>query len=712
MSLFTPHDELAVTVIKQAFNLDLLVFLDWETFYKSKANNGTKSFSLKSLTYPEYLMDEQFQTPKDPNEEIGAMVDNYQRRFHGTGLGLVTDLDDHIVYGHGEDFYEQQMQKIKDARASGLRVGLVAHNTVFDGAICHWLHGLKFDFYFDTMLMRKYLAAHKPASLGACAKDEWADDPTLRKGNDLVSVDGIKHAYITDEQHESLGKYCKQDVNLMRRLFLAYIPRIGLGESIELNAMHITLRGAIEPQFDIRNELLHEVIVEEDQLDAEAVVDAVRLCMDRGITGITPKTFGSNPQYEALLRQFELRVPKKISKKTGLLAPALGKGDPEYIRLQIDNPQYATIYKARARIKSTIGKSRAERMNGVSAAFREYGFTDACMPFFLNYYGAGQTGRWSGGQRLNQQNNTRGGKHRLSMLAPDGYVIGVCDLSNIELRVNMWFAGQTDVLEKMSSTDHLGGNDPDKYDYYCDVAGGIFGRKIVKSEDKNERQMGKAAGLGLGFAMGWFGFQQYLASGPMGMDPMFKDDPFCREVKNSYDTKHYAVKAMWHFLANSIMPVLVNGGELRFGPNDSFIARKDQIVLPSGRVLQYSNARYKGEETRGGVSMKVVFDSDKYDRWGTPALKYLWHGLLIENIAQATARDILAEQLVNVNTELEAKHLGWVMGSVHDEILAGLKEDRADDGFNVMAKHMAIAPAWAAGLPLANEGGYAKEYSK
>lgn len=683
MSCFTQDDKLALNVIKKAFGLDIIVFLDWETFYKSKANGGSKSFSLKSLTYPEYI---------------------YDPRFHETGLGLVIDLDEYIEYGHGGTFYNTQIQKLKDARADGLRIGLVAHNTVFDGSICNWRYGLEFDFYFDTMLMRKYLAAHRPSSLNACAKDEWPDDPALRKGNDLADVDGIKYEYISEEQHASLAKYCRQDVNLMRRLFLAYIPRIGLANSTELRAMHITLRGAIEPQFDIRHDLLEEVIEEENIKDGEAVVEAIEYCYEQGFDDITPKTFSSNQQYTTLLAGLGLRVPKKISKSTGLLTPALGKGDPEYIRLQIDNPEHAVLYKARERMKSTIAKSRAERMISVSSTFRKHGFTDACMPFFLNYYGAGQTGRWSGGQKLNQQNNTRGGKHRLSMLAPDGYQIGVCDLSNIELRVNLWFCGQEDLLENFR-------NDPN-FDLYSDIATDIFGYKVAKKTHPDERQMGKAAALGLGFSMGWFGFQQYLASGPLGMEPMFKDDEFCRNVKNAYDVKHYAIKAMWHFLANTVMPVIVNGGELRFGPNDLYVARKDQVVLPSGRVLQYSNARYKGEETQSGVSMKVVFDSDKYDRWGKPVPKYLWHGLLIENIAQATARDILAEQLVNVDRELDEKYLGWVMGSVHDELLAALKEGNEDEAFSIMERNMSKAPEWAIGLPLANEGGYAKEYSK
>ena len=93
MSCFTQDDKLALNVIKKAFDLDIIVFLDWETFYKSKANNGSKSFSLKSLTYPEYIFDP---------------------RFHETGLGLVIDLDEHIEYGHGGNFYNTQIQKLKD----------------------------------------------------------------------------------------------------------------------------------------------------------------------------------------------------------------------------------------------------------------------------------------------------------------------------------------------------------------------------------------------------------------------------------------------------------------------------------------------------------------------------------------------------------------------------------------------------------------------
>lgn len=665
--------------IKRALGLDTLVFLDWETFYKSKANNNTKSFSLKSLTYAEYIFGE---------------------RFHETGIGITEDMGD-IEYHHGHDAYEDIMEELRLRREQGERIGIVAHNTQFDASICNWRWKVSFDFYLDTMLMAKYLGAHLQHSLAKCAEREFPDDPALRKGNDLADVDGIKYEYITDEQHEALGRYAKQDVNLMRRLFFRYFDQI---PADEIKAMHITLRGAVEPQFAIRRDLLEEVLEDESVKEAKAIVEAIKYCNEHGLGSLTKTSFSSNQQYAELLSRLGLTVPKKVSKTTGAFTDALGKNDPEYIKLQIEAPQHALVYKAREVAKSTIAASRATRMINVADMFHAAGFTDADMPFFLNYYGAGQTGRWSGGQKLNQQNNTRGGKHRLSMLAPEGYQIGVCDLSNIELRVNLWFCGQQNLLEEFRK-------DPD-FDLYSEIASDIFGYQVSKKTHPDERQMGKAAALGLGFAMGWFGFQNYLASGPLGMEPMFKDDAFCRNVKNAYDQKHNAIVAMWHFIANNVMRVIVQGGELRFGPNNSYLATKDKIVLPSGRTLQYANARYKGEETQGGVRTKVVFDSDNYNRWGQPTPKYMWHGLIIENIAQATARDILMFQLVQIEDALQSKGYGWLMGSVHDEGLAALKDDVVEEAYSEMERIMAIPPPWAAGLPLANEGGYAKEYSK
>lgn len=681
-------DEHTLSAAKALFNLDTIVFLDFETFYKLKTNKAGKSLSLSTKTYAEYIYDE---------------------RFHTTGLGIGFDLAP-IRYEHDPMMVQLFMDTITNRRANGERIGVCAHNTDFDGAVAYWHLGCNFDAYFDTKKMRALLTPTRSSSLKACAKDEWPNDSSLQKGGaELASVDGIPYGYITAEQHEALGKYCIQDTRLMRMLFLTYFRRIHdiMGAeclATEMCAMHITLRGAIEPQFKINDSLLHEVVADETEAKARAVCEAVQYCLDHGLVDVDEKTFSSNQQYAKLLERLGITVPLKMSPTTYEMGPALGNTDPEYIRTQIDYPELTPIFTARRKIKSTIALSRAKRMLSVAAMFRKAAFPDACMPFFLNYYGADQTGRWSGGQKLNQQNNTRGGKHRLSMEAPDGYDISVCDLSNIELRVNLWFCGQDDLLNNFR-------NDP-SYDLYSAIASDIFRRPINKHENKNERQMGKAAALGLGFAMGWYGFQQYLASGPLGMEPMFESDEFCKNVKSSYDLKHYGIKAMWHYIANTVIPTVVNGGQIQFGPNNLFTAEKDKVTLPSGRILHYPNARYKVTEDARGISTRVLFDSSNRDRWGNPVPKNLWHGLLLENIVQATARDILCHQLVEADRRLEEEQLGWVMGSVHDELLSAVQSESAERAHKIVESVMSKGPDWAAALPLANEGGWAKEYSK
>lgn len=679
--------------IKQRYGLDTLVWLDFETFYKTKGSVGNKSLKLGGSTLYNYIFDP---------------------RFHETGVGVGEDEGD-IEFIHDPEELGELMDEFQGRREGGERIGVVAFNTGFDCAVANWRFGTTFDMYFDVQGMRQLLFPNAPKNLAQAAIDQWPDDATKRKGEELAMFDGIEYQYMSESDREILGRYCIQDVALTRDLFYEYIGQIfigGLAEEIEL--MHITLRAAIEPQFVIDTSPLIERIAIEKAKKKSAWEGAVEFLAGYNFDDLDPKDFSSNPRFAALLEQLSMEVPMKMSKTTHKPAPALANGDPDYVRLQINNPEFEPVFRARRLSKSTNALTRAEKFIEVSNIFDWMSSHNKdmaqTMPFFLNYLGAGQTGRWSGGQRLNQQNLTADrlgdnsdGHHRRSLLAPKGYQVAVSDLSNIELRVNQWFCGQNDVLAQMAVKD---------YDYYCDVAEGIFDRVIVKKVDKNERQMGKAAGLGLGFAMGWKGFQLYLASGPLGMDPMFKDDTFCKKVKDSYDGKHPFVRNMWNFIANTVIPALVHGNEVRFGPNDSVVAYKDAIRLPSGRVLSYPNARYEGKESKKGFDMKVVIDSTLVTKFGRKVPKGIWHGLIIENIVQAIARDVLAWQMVRVERYLNSTKFGWLVGSVHDETLSLIKDEIVGEAFAEIQRIMSTGPDWADGIPLENEGGYAPEYSK
>lgn len=675
-------------IIKEQHNLDTLLFVDFETFFKTKGTVGNKSYSLKSLPVYDYILGERFQT---------------------LGLGLAED-DSDVEYLIQPSDIGEFFEEIRDRRADGERIGLVAFNTPFDGAICNWRFATSFDYYFDVQCMRRILAPHRPQNLKQSAIDMWPDDEEMRKGGDeLAAVDGVRFEYITDEQHEHLKTYCIQDVRLTRDLFICYYAQLtSMGLELEFDLMNITLRGDIEPQFVIDEAPLDERIAIEIERNERLIKDALDFLKDKfNFDDVTVKTFSSDKQFAQLLTDLSIPIPRKFDVKDRKEKNAFAQTDPEYLEMKRNHPHLEPVYRARAVAKSNTALTRAQQFKAVKAIFTGKSNSPQApcdMPFFLNYYGADQTGRWSGGQKLNQQNLTADragdlsdGHHRRSLTAPNGEYISVVDLSNIELRVNMWFCGQDDILHQLRS-------DP-MYDYYCDLASGIFNRPIDKKVDKFERQMGKAAGLQLGFATSPDGFKRYLMSGPMGMEPILREDAFYYDIKNAYDRKHPMVVRMWQFIARVVIPAIINDREVRFGPNGSFIARHEQIELPSGRILQYPGANW-------AQNGKATFHSGKFYKDGTPVLKNLWHGLIMNNCVQGTARDVLGYQKVNVEHALQAKQYGYVIGSVHDETLSRLKPATVEIAHKSIEQIMSTPPPWAADIPLACEGGYALEYSK
>lgn len=145
----------------------------------------------------------------------------------------------------------------------------------------------------------------------------------------------------------------------------------------------------------------------------------------------------------------------------------------------------------------------------------------------LMYHGAG-TGRWSG-KGVQVQNFPKGEFDDLDMdeacqwvldgelewiealyddvlaflsatlrgtiIPEDGRDFMVADYSAIEARVVLWLANAESALDVFRRGE----------DIYCDMATGIYGRQITK-KDKQERQFGKQAVLGLGYGMGFITF--------------------------------------------------------------------------------------------------------------------------------------------------------------------------------------------------------------
>lgn len=330
----------------------------------------------------------------------------------------------------------------------------------------------------------------------------------------------------------------------------------------------------------------------------------------------------------------------------------------------------------------------------------------------LQFYGASRTGRWAGRvvqvQNLARNyikdlddareyvkkrdidaveilydslNDTLKQLVRTALVAKDCCTFYVSDFSAIEARVIAWFAGEQWRLDVFSTHGKI----------YEASASQMFGIPIEEI-DKELRQKGKISELALGYQGGPGALKQMgaLNMGVKEEELQGLVDDWRRANKKIVqfwkDVQRAAIKAI-----KSRAPIKL--GKLRFRYRKGFLF----ITLPSGRNLAYARAKVEP----GDYGDKIVYEGQGDKAYFTAQETY--GGKLVENIVQATARDILAEALLRI----EAAGYGVVF-HVHDEAIiegSGLTIEEVND-------LMAQAPEWAEGLPLNSEGYVTKYYMK
>ena len=300
-----------------------------------------------------------------------------------------------------------------------------AHNAMFDATILTWRFGIKPKLWIDTLSMAR--AVHGTEVGGSLAK--LAIHYGLgEKGTEVVNALGKRRVDFTEEDLDKYGEYCINDVDLTYGLFLNLAPHFN---KTEMKLIDMTIRMHSEPQFildipTLEDHLYHTKKRKEELLSA---------------SGIAKEDLMSNNKFADILRSYGVTPPLKISPATGKETYAFAKTDEEMKEL-LDFPDFdvQAIVAARLGTKSTLEESRTER-------FIEIANAGGAMPIPLKYYGADVTGRWSGCDGVNMQNLPRSSPIKHAIQAPEGYVIVGADLSNIELRVSLYFSGQMDKLQ-------------------------------------------------------------------------------------------------------------------------------------------------------------------------------------------------------------------------------------------------------------------------
>ena len=167
---------------------------------------------------------------------------------------------------------------------------------------------------------------------------------------------------------------------------------------------------------------------------------------------------------------------------------------------------------------------------------------------------------WANGKLVhnsNWLNFKRGSAIRRSILAPEGYLLGPIDASQIEFRCCMYLAGQEDVLEQLRNDE----------DPYIGIASEFYGEQI--SKDDPRRGTGKVAKLQCQYGASGKSFRRAAKSGAYGPPIDMTLEDASRFVQLYRDT-HPAVMDYWK-QCGRVISRLAGGPPMDWGPCSSKI---------------------------------------------------------------------------------------------------------------------------------------------
>ncbi len=331
----------------------------------------------------------------------------------------------------------------------------------------------------------------------------------------------------------------------------------------------------------------------------------------------------------------------------------------------------------------------------------------------FSFYGASRTGRWAG-RNVQLQNLPQnylpdlsearelvkyGSFEDIQMLYDDvpdtlsqlirtafiprqGMKFIVADFSAIEARVIAWLAGEEWRMKAFANGEDI---------IYCASASKMFGVPVVKHGENGQlRQKGKISELACGFG-GSVGAMKAMGGSEMS-------DAELKQIVTDWRTASPHIVQLWWDVENAAIKAVRDKTEtethgIHFSYESGFLF----IKLLSGRRLAYVKPRI-GENRFGGdsITYEGIGTGRKWERLET------YSGKLVENIVQATARDLLFYSMQTLSQY-------FIVGHIHDEMIIECPKDTKLDE---ICQQMARTPDWAKGLLLRADGYECSFYKK
>ena len=719
------------------------VALDYETYYDTKSG-----YSLSSMSPQLYCADERFdaylvaicgwEIIDEGLFEADGVVEGWEfgktvTRWTLGGHAFVRKLPD------GRQLYVGRPESFGDWDNLKGRI-LIAHNAAFDsvvtdelarrGAIPSWLDSTRpradpHDFrpcdadladppeWKCTADLAAYLLA--PRNLKGAVKELLGKEisKAVRAG-----MDGRHDWELDAEDRRALVEYGGSDAVECHDLWLRYSSEWpAIERAISDQKRDATKRGIM-----VDRAMVEDSVKELKRYHAEIVCD---------VPWYPEKPVGSLPALRAAVVAMGIEPPKSFK-----------KDDPGFLDWQREHEDIPFIA---ARQKAVAINMHLARLEGILESLDRDG---ASHPAFL-YFGA-HTGRDSGksstgGGNVNMLNMPRkpilqgdehvfGGKGvdiRGMYVARPGHKFVIFDFSQIEARFSLWLVDDTHMMEAMKREGNL-------YQANAVMMGWCRSGEKIKKEKPDVYRLAKCCVLGLGYGMGAAKFVDSCKSQGLELDSVpvdqwpeldrrllfilrnvarIKGDPYSERnrAKVGQLVRSLQIVGDWR-RANS--KIVAKWREYEDVFKRRIAAKKDTVAfrLPSGRVKRYFNPHLCKEPTtevdENGVehpSFRVAIKATTVR--GNPAT-FFTGGNIMENIVQASCRDIMAYSAV----EIEKKHPSWrYVFSVYDEIVFEVPEAEAEEANVEVPRimcHGDYIKDWTEGLALEVEGGIEDRYCK
>lgn len=558
---------------------------------------------------------------------------------------------------------------------------------------------LPIDQWECTMLKASMLGL--PLSLDAASKALQLENGKMAEGGSLIryfcvpckptKTNGERirnYPMNAPEKWQRFKEYCAQDVVTERTIGskIAFFIVPQMEKELYKLDQQINDRGVMIDPVLVKNAIRMD-IDHRDRLTKEAIE----------ITGL------GNPNSVSQLKTW-------IGKEMDEAVESLNKKDIPAILAKTDNAIVQKVLELRQEMSKTSVKKYVSMYNAAGSDNRIRGL--------LQMYGANRTGRWAG--RLVQVQNLPRNEMsdlelarsvvcsgdleclelmyssvsdvlkqliRTAFVAPEGHRLIAADFSAIEARVIAWLAGEKWRLNVFNTHGKI----------YEASAAQMFKvpiESITKGSDL--RQRGKVSELALGY-QGAVNALLKMGALEMGL----KEEELPALVAMWRQANPMIVK-FWNTCQNAAHDAVENRTIESIQYGIKFLMEKGIlfIQLPSGRRLSYLRPKLKTGKYGPVLTYEGMDQTTK--KWGE---QDTYGGKIVENIVQATARDVLADAMLRLN-----KALYTIVMHVHDEAVMDMPNrlGSIDQVNEIMGQPI----AWAKGLPLRAESYETQFYKK